>query len=52
MPHLEAGDEIRFYIQTYNEVGQGANDIEKARYLQDGEFLGSAWSRPVVLIKK
>ncbi|HFC9196351.1 fibronectin type III domain-containing protein [Enterococcus lactis] len=52
MPHLEAGDEIRFYIQTYNVVGQGANDIEKARYLHDGEFLGSAWSRPVVLIKK
>lgn len=51
MPQLEAGDEIRFYIQTYNEVGQGANDTEKARYLHDGNFTGSPWSEPVVLTK-
>lgn len=51
MPQLEAGDEINFYVQTYNKVGVGATDIEKARYLHDGDFLGSAWSEPIVLTK-
>ncbi|EPF4429086.1 fibronectin type III domain-containing protein [Escherichia coli] len=51
MPQLETDDEIRFYIQTYNEVGEGSNDIEKARYLHDGPFTGSAWSEPIILTK-
>lgn len=44
IPAHVAGDKICFYVQTYEEKGQGANDIEKAKYLHDGEFLGSEWS--------
>ncbi|WP_242387586.1 fibronectin type III domain-containing protein [Enterococcus gallinarum] len=51
VPALETGDKIYLYVQTYNEKGVGADDIEKARYLHDGDFLGSAWSEPVVLVK-
>mgnify|MGYP005982589059 CR=1 FL=1 len=51
VPELQAGDKINFYIQTYNVVGEGANDVEKARYLHDGNFRGSEWSEPVVLTK-
>ncbi len=51
VPTLQAGDKINFYIQTYNEVGVGADDIEKARYLHDGPFTGSAWSDPISLTK-
>ncbi len=51
VPALGAGDKIYLYIQTYNDVGVGADEIEKARYLHDGEFVGSAWSDPVILTK-
>lgn len=51
VPTLVDGDKIYFYVQAYNEVGQGASDIEKASYLHDGDFLGSAWSEPVILTK-
>lgn len=51
VPTLEEGDKLYIYIQTYNEVGHGNTDIEKARYLHDGDFLGSPWSVPVVLTK-
>jgi hypothetical protein len=51
VPTLQADDTISFYIQTYNEVGEGANEIEKARYLHDGPYTGSSWSEPVILTK-
>lgn len=51
IPHLEVGDKIYFYIQTYNDLGVGADEVEKARYLHDGDFVGSAWSDPVILTK-
>lgn len=52
VPTLEVGDKIYVYVQTYNDVGVGADEVEKARYLHDGDFLGSAWSEPIVLTKK
>lgn len=51
VPPLEVGEKLYFYIQTYNVVGEGANDVEKARYLHDGNFRGSEWSEPVILTK-
>lgn len=51
VPELQTGDKIYFYVQAYNEVGVGSDDSEKARYLHDGEFIGSAWSDPVILTK-
>lgn len=51
VPTLQDGDTISFYIQTYNDLGVGADDIEKARYLHDGPSTGSAWSDPVILTK-
>ena len=50
VPALEAGDKIYLYVQTFNVKGRGANDIEKAAYLNEHE-LGSAWSDPVILTK-
>lgn len=52
VPTTESGDKLYFYVQAYDEVGVGSNDVEKARYLHDGEFVGSAWSKPAILIKK
>ncbi|MFR8882521.1 MAG: fibronectin type III domain-containing protein [Streptococcus agalactiae] len=52
VPILEPGNKIYLYVQAYNVLGKGKDEIEKARYLHDGPFIGSAWSRPVVLIKK
>lgn len=49
VPTLTAGDKIYLYVQTYNQKGVGVDDIEKARYLHDGDFIGSEWSDPVVL---
>ena len=51
VPVLSEGDKIYIYVQTYNDLGIGADEIEKARYLHDGDFLGSAWSEPIVLAK-
>ncbi|GMC00399.1 fibronectin type III domain-containing protein [Enterococcus thailandicus] len=51
VPVLTDGDKIYLYVQTYNDVGVGNTDIEKAQYLHDGDFLGSAWSEPIVLTK-
>ncbi|WP_429940776.1 fibronectin type III domain-containing protein [Enterococcus sp. DIV0240a] len=51
VPTLAEGDTINLFIQAYPVVGVGANDIEKARYLHDGNFLGSAWSEPIILTK-
>lgn len=50
VPAHEPGDKINFYVQTYDELGQGENDIEKAQYLHDGEFTGSAWSDKLEII--
>lgn len=47
VPHA-SGDKFYFYVQTYNVVGKGATGVEKARYLHDGQFTGSAWSTPAV----
>lgn len=52
VPTLVTGDKLYLYVQAYNEVGIGANDVEKARYLHDGEFVGSAWSEALVLTKE
>lgn len=46
VPHV-AGDKIYFYVQTFNDKGVGSTDIEKAEYLNSGQFLGSSWSAPV-----
>ncbi len=51
VPTLSEGDTLNLFIQAYPTTGVGANDIEKARYLHDGNFLGSAWSEPIVLTK-
>lgn len=50
VPTLEAGDEIYFYVQAFNEIGEGASDIEKAAFLNENK-LGSAWSEPIILTK-
>lgn len=52
VPTLATGDKIYLYVQTYNVKGLGATDIDKARYLHDGQFIGSAWSLPVILTAK
>lgn len=51
VPTLKTGDKITLYVQAYVQKGLGANDVEKARYLHDGPFLGSAWSQKVELTK-
>lgn len=49
VPTHVAGDEIRFYVQSYNVVApSGTTDVEKAAALHDGPFTGSAWSTPFV----
>lgn len=47
VPEHNVGDKLYFYVQTYNELGVSATDVEKAKYLHDGEFTGSAWSQVV-----
>lgn len=37
-------------VQAYREKGVGENQAEKARYLHDGEFLGSEWSTPLLKV--
>lgn len=51
VPPLETGDKLYLYVQAYNEAGTGANDVEKAAYLHDGQFTGSAWSEAVIITK-
>lgn len=51
VPTLSVGDKIPIYVQAYKQKGVGASDVDKARYLHDGPFTGSAWSDPVVLTK-
>ncbi|MDG6113748.1 fibronectin type III domain-containing protein [Lactococcus formosensis] len=52
VPELQTGDKIYFYVQAYKQKGQGSTEVEKARYLHDGDFIGSSWSDVTVLIKK
>lgn len=52
VPALQSGDTINLHVQAYNELGVGADDVEKARYLHDGQFTGSAWSQPAVQLTK
>lgn len=51
VPELTSGQKIYCYVQAYYEKGVGDTPVEKARYLHDGEFTGSAWSEPVILTK-
>nr|WP_270790881.1 fibronectin type III domain-containing protein [Enterococcus gallinarum] len=51
VPELTTGDKIYLYVQTYREKGVGATDVEKARFLHDGPYTGSAWSTPTILTK-
>lgn len=37
-------------VQAYREKGVGSDQEEKARYLHDGEFLGSEWSKPLLKV--
>lgn len=37
-------------VQAYREKGVGKDQVEKARYLHDGEFLGSEWSTPLLKV--
>lgn len=50
VPTLNYADKIYLYVQTFNKKGTGANDIEKAAYINE-HALGSAWSDPVILTK-
>ncbi|WP_430609688.1 hypothetical protein [Enterococcus sp. DIV0876] len=49
VPASETGDKLYFYVQAYENLGVGATDVEKAQYLHDGDFLGSAWSKSITL---
>ncbi|EPF4429093.1 hypothetical protein ACSSP6_004999 [Escherichia coli] len=51
VPALEEEDKFYLYVQTFNVLGEGANDIEKAAFLNENK-LGSAWSEPLVLTKE
>lgn len=48
VPSLNVGDKLYFYVQTFNDLGDGVNDIEKASYLNNNK-LGSAWSEPTII---
>ena len=52
VPTLTTGDKIYLYVQTYREKGVGVTEVEKARYLHDGPYTGSAWSEPITLTKE
>lgn len=51
VPVMETNDSIYIYVQTFEKVGVGANDIEKASYLNNN-VLGSAWSNACILKKE
>ncbi|WP_179189782.1 fibronectin type III domain-containing protein [Enterococcus faecium] len=50
VPSLVEGDKFYLYVQTFNELGEGSNEIEKAEFLNENK-LGSAWSEPIILTK-
>lgn len=53
VPTLTTGDEIYLYVQAYFEKAPAdiETEIDKAAYLHDGDFTGSAWSEAVILTK-
>lgn len=51
VPALESGDKLYCYVQTFNKLGVGENDIEKASYL-NSNALGSAWSSALIVEKE
>lgn len=51
VPALVVGDKIYLYVQAYYQTGEGESEIEKANYLHDGPFTGSAWSDAIELTK-
>jgi hypothetical protein len=50
VPLLEEGEKIYLYVQAFTELGLGADDIEKAQYLNVHKR-GSDWSEPAILTK-
>lgn len=44
------GKKFTVAVQSYKEKGVGADEAAKARYLHDGEFVGSAWSTPLIVV--
>lgn len=44
------GKKFTVAVQSYKEKGVGANETEKARYLHDGQFVGSEWSTPLIVV--
>lgn len=49
LPTHGQGDMIYSWVQAYSVVGRGASNAEKAQYLHDGYFVGSAWSDRVAV---
>lgn len=43
VPAHKLGDTLSFYVQAFDKVGTGSNDIEKAQYLNT-KASGTAWS--------
>lgn len=54
VPELQPGEFMLVTVQTYNVKAPGniATEVEKAAYLHDGPFTGSAWSTAVTLTKE
>lgn len=53
VPTLTTGDTINLHVQAFDRVGQGADDIAKAAYLNgNASITGSAWSEPAVQLTK
>lgn len=53
VPSLQDGDFILITVQTYNVKAPESikTEVEKAAYLHDGQFTGSAWSKAVQITK-
>lgn len=53
VPEMQSGDFIILAVQAYTEMAPEdiMTDIEKARYLHDGPFTGSAWSVAIAITK-
>lgn len=54
VPELQTGEFMLVTVQTYNVKAPGdiVTEVEKAAYLHDGPFTGSAWSTAVTLTKE
>lgn len=54
VPELQTGEFITITVQTYNVKAPGdiGTEVEKAAYLHDGPFTGSAWSTAITLTKE